>query len=512
MDDTLLLMRGISKSFPGVRALKSVDFDLKKGEVHALVGENGAGKSTLMKVLSGIYRADEGEIWLKGKKLTSPGIKAMIDAGVSVIYQELNLIGQLSVAENIYIGREPMRAGGSVIDWKTMYTNVRKLLEIFNVNINPKIKVNKLSPAYQQVVEIAKALSLKSEILVMDEPTAPLTGNEVDKLFKIIHSLKQSGVSIIYISHRLEEIPQVADRVSVLRDGEKILTKPLSELTTAEIIRHMVGRTLTEQYPKMSIPFGREVFRVENLTKHGFCSNVSFSVRAGEIVGFTGLVGAGRTEIMQTIYGRLKKDAGKIYIEGKEARIRGTRDAVRRGIGLIPEERKHQGLVLGLSIFDNAILTVLDKESIFGFLKKRKLSELVNKMIGVMEIKTPSINQLVRNLSGGNQQKVILAKWFLRNCNLYIFDEPTRGIDVGAKVEIYKLMQNLAKEGAGIIMVSSELPEVLNMSDRIEVVFGGRIVKEFSREEVDSEKVMEYALGLHENGSRNIVRDGGSEK
>jgi len=510
MEETLLLMKGISKSFPGVQALKSVDFDLRKGEVHALVGENGAGKSTLMKVLSGLYRADGGEIWLKGKKLTSRGIKAMIDAGVSIIYQELNLMRHLSVAENIFIGREPMRPGG-LIDWSRMYADVRKLLEPFNVDLNPKTKIYMLSPAYQQVVEIAKALSLKSEILVMDEPTAPLTGNEVGKLFEIIRNLKNSGVSIIYISHRLEEIPQVADRVSILRDGEKILTRPLAELTTSEIIKHMVGRTLTEQYPKVPIPLGEEVLRVESLAKRGYCSDVSFSVRSGEIVGFTGLVGAGRTEIMQTIYGRLKKDAGRVYIEGREAHIRNTRDAVRKGIGLIPEERKRQGLVLGLSVLDNAALTILDRESLLGFLKQKKLKGLVGRMVEVMEIKTPAVRQLVKYLSGGNQQKVILAKWFLRNCKVYIFDEPTRGIDVGAKVEIYRLMQDLAKEGAGIIMVSSELPEVLNMSDRIEVVFGGRIVKEFRREEADSEKVMEYALGLHESESAQKLQGVGAE-
>jgi len=510
MDDIVLSMKGISKSFPGVQALKSVDFDLKKGEVHALVGENGAGKSTLMKILSGLYRADEGEIWLKGKKITTRGIKAMINAGVSVIYQELNLIRQLSVAENIFIGREPMLPGG-FIDWKKMYSDVHTLLKPFNVDINPRTKVYMLSPAYQQVVEIAKALSLKSDILVMDEPTAPLTGNEVDKLFEIIHNLKKSEVSIIYISHRLEEIPKVADRVTILRDGEKILTKPLAELTTAEIIKHMVGRTLTEQYPKISIPIGEEVLRIEGLSKKGYCTDVSFSVRKGEIVGFTGLVGAGRTEIMQTIYGRMKKDAGRIYIDGKEEHIRGVRDAVRKGIGLIPEERKHQGLVLGLSVQDNATMTILDKESVFGFLKQKKLSALVGKMIETMNIKTPSARQLVRYLSGGNQQKVILAKWFLHNCKVYIFDEPTRGIDVGAKVEIYKLMQNLAKDGAGVVMVSSELPEVLNMSDRIEVVFGGRIVKEFRRNEADSETVMEYALGLRENASQQTPLEAGAE-
>ena len=353
----------------------------------------------------------------------------------------------------------------------------------------------------KQVVEIVKALSLNSDIIVMDEPTAPLTGNEVDRLFEMINSLKKSGVSIIYISHRLEELAHVADRVTIIRDGAMIMTKRLDELDTEEIIRNMVGRKLTEQYPVADIPVGDEVLRVEGLSKKGLCSDVSFSVRKGEIVGFTGLVGAGRTEIMQLIYGYRRKDSGKVFIDGKEARIRSPRDAVRRGIGLIPEERKKQGLILGLSVFDNAALTVLAKFSRLGFLKKKKIGALVRDMVSKMDIKTPSIRQQVRFLSGGNQQKIVLSKWFVRDCKIYIFDEPTRGIDVGAKVEIYKLMQNLAMQGAGVIMVSSELLEVINMSDRLEVVFDGRIVKEFGKGEANSENVMEYALGLHASTS-----------
>ena len=497
---TVLEMVGICKSFPGVRALDKMDFDLFKGEVHALVGENGAGKSTLMKVLSGLYTADEGEIRLHGKKVTANGIKPMIDAGISVIYQELNLIQDLSVAENIFLGREP-KVAGLFINWKKMYKDVEALLKPFNVDIDPRARIHRIGPALQQVVEIAKALSLKSDIIVMDEPTAPLTGNEVDRLFEMINSLKASGVSIIYISHRLEELAHVADRVTVIRDGAMILTKPLAELDTEEIIRNMVGRKLTEQYPVADIPVGDEVLRVEGLSKKGLCSDVSFSVRKGEIVGFTGLVGAGRTEIMQLIYGYRRKDSGRIFIDGKEADIRRPRDAVRRGIGLIPEERKKQGLILGLSVFDNASLTVLQKFSRLGFLKKRKIGEIVREMVAKMEIKTPSLRQQVRFLSGGNQQKIVLSKWFVRACKVYIFDEPTRGIDVGAKVEIYKLMQNLAMQGAAVIMVSSELLEVINMSDRLEVVFNGRIVKEFGKGEASSENVMEYALGLHTGAS-----------
>jgi len=496
---TILRMTGISKEFPGVKALNNVSFDLKKGEVHALVGENGAGKSTLMKILSGLYKADEGEIELRGSVVEQFGVKAMLNAGVSVIYQELNLINHLSIAENIFLGREPRKKSG-LIDWKAMYDHVEELLGTFKVNLNPKSKVYTISPAFQQVVEIVKALSLQSDILVMDEPTAPLTGNEVDKLFEIINNLKAQGVSIIYISHRLEELQHVADRVTILRDGQGITTKPYSELTTDEIIRHMVGRQLTEQYPKAEIETGEEILRVEGITKSGVCSDVSFSVKSGEIVGFTGLVGAGRTEIMELIYGHRKKDSGKIFFRGKEVSIRRPRDAVQKGIGLIPEERKKQGLVLGLSVFDNSALTVLERYSRFGILQRKLITEKVKKMIKDIAIKTPSTKQQTQNLSGGNQQKVVLSKWFIRDCDLYIFDEPTRGIDVGAKVEIYKLMQSLAAQGAGIIMVSSELIEIMNMSDRIEIVYGGRIVKEFAKGEADEEEVMEYSLGLREKG------------
>ena len=345
---TLLRMSGISKSFPGVKALDNVNIELRRGEVLALVGENGAGKSTLMKILSGMYKSDEGQIELRGEILKNTGLKNMLDAGISVIYQELNLINYLSIAENIFLGREPRKRNG-LIDWKTMYRHVEELLTSFNIELNPRAKVYTISPAFQQVVEIVKALSLKSDILVMDEPTAPLTGHEVDNLFEIIKNLKAKGVSIIYISHRLEELHHVADRITILRDGKHIITKPRKEFTLDEIIRHMVGRQLTEQYPKTEIQIKDEVLRVEELSKNGLCSNVSFTVKKGEIVGFTGLVGAGRTEIMELIYGHRLKDSGRIFLEGSEVFIKTPRDAVRKGIGLIPEERKRQGLVLGLS-------------------------------------------------------------------------------------------------------------------------------------------------------------------
>jgi ribose transport system ATP-binding protein len=493
--NTLLRMTGISKSFPGVNALRKVDFDLMPGEVHALVGENGAGKSTLIKILAGVYRADEGEIWIKDRKISTTDPRTMINAGVSVIYQELNLVPYLSVAENIFLGREPLRAGG-LIDWRKMGEEVDKLLAPFKLSLDPRARVSTVGPAYQQVVEIAKALSLKADIIVMDEPTAPLTGSEVDKLFEIIRNLKAGGVSIAYISHRLEELHEVADRVTVLRDGERIVTAPLSELTVDNIIRKMVGRQLTEQYVKAGAPSAEEVLRVEGLTKRGICTDVSFTLRRGEILGFAGLVGAGRTEIMQLIYGYRKKDSGRVYVNGKEARISRTRDAVKSGIALIPEERKKHGLILGMSVLDNSAITILDLHTRSGFILWREIGKLVRQMVSNLGIRTPSLAQTVRNLSGGNQQKVVLSKWFVRRCDVYIFDEPTRGIDVGAKVEIYKLMESLAANGAGIIMVSSELLEVMNVPSRIAVVYGGRIVKEFNRGEATEEEVMSYALGL----------------
>ncbi|HET9597037.1 MAG TPA: sugar ABC transporter ATP-binding protein [Anaeromyxobacteraceae bacterium] len=496
MPEPLLRMSGISKNFPGVRALDRVDLDLNASEVHALAGENGAGKSTLMKILSGVYRADEGEIWLRGEKVTATGPRAMLKAGVSVIYQELNLVPYLSVAENIFLGREPRRPGG-FIDWTKMRRDVTALLEPFGLVLDPRARVNTLGPAYQQVVEIAKALSLRSDILVMDEPTAALTGREVDRLFEVIRGLRRSGVSVIYISHRLQEIKLLADRVTVLRDGRRIATSPVGAITVDEIIRHMVGRTLTEQFPKGQATPGKEILRVEGLSRRGVCNDVSFSLRRGEILGLAGLVGAGRTEIVELVYGAKRRDAGRILVDGREVNIRSTRDAVRSGIALIPEERKKQGLVLGMSVFDNIALTVLDLHSAAGLLRRRALVELVARVATSVRVKTPSLNQLVRYLSGGNQQKVVLSKWFVRNCDVYIFDEPTRGIDVGAKVEIYRLMQDLAARGAGIIMVSSELHEVMNMSDRIAVVWSGRIVGEFARGEASDELVMSRALGLH---------------
>ena len=491
----ILSMMGISKAFPGVQALNNVGFDLKKGEVHALVGENGAGKSTLIKILAGVYRADEGEIWLKGQKIIAHTTRAMLDYGISVIYQELHLIPYVSVAENIFLGREPLKKGTMLIDWQTMYAKVEEILRPFNVNLDPKAKVYTLGVAYQQIVEIAKALSLESDVIVMDEPTATLTGHETERLFEIIDTLKAKGVSVIYISHRLEEIRRVADRVTVLRDGGKIITDDLKNLRISDIITHMVGREITEKYPKEKFQIGGEVLHVEHLSREGVCQDISFNLHKGEILGIAGLVGAGRTEMIQLLFGYQKRERGTISVKGKSVPIKKPADAVREGIGLIPEERKNQGLVLGLSVFDNISLPILDRFSGSGFLHRSKLREVVDSIIQKVGVKTPTPKQLVKNLSGGNQQKVVLAKWFTRDCDIYIFDEPTRGIDVGAKIEIYRLMESLVKDGAAIIMISSELPEILNMSDRILVMYNGQIVKEFERNEATQEAILSYAIG-----------------
>lgn len=496
----LLSMEGISKSFPGVRALDAVDFDLERGDVHALVGENGAGKSTLMKILAGVYCADSGVLRLDGEIVEPTGPRSMIDAGVGVIYQELNLVPHLSLAENVFLGREPLLRSGA-IDWKKMGADFDKLIESFDLPLKPFIQVASIGPAYQQVVEIVKALSLSAKILVMDEPTAALTGHEVDRLFELINRLQGNGVSLVYISHRLEEIWRVANRVTVLRDGQRISSKRLDEVTIDTLIEDMVGRQLEEQYPKELIDFGGELLRVDHLTKENICEDISFHVKRGEIVGFSGLVGAGRTEIAQLIFGYLKKDSGKIFLDGQEVSIENTWDAVKNGIALIPEERKRQGLVLGQSVFDNVALPVLNSFSSLGRVMFSKLRPVIREIVDLIGVRTPSLRQTVRYLSGGNQQKVVLSKWFVRRAQVYIFDEPTRGIDVGSKVEIYKLMQKLAKDGAAIIMISSELPEIMNITDRIIAVRGGKITGEFNRGDATEEQVLRAAFGIVEDAS-----------
>lgn len=494
--DVLLRMEQISKAFPGVQALQAVDFELCPGEVHALVGENGAGKSTLIKVLAGVYRPDAGTIWLRGRQLRPRAPRDMMDAGVRVIYQELNLVPGLSVAENLFLGRPPRRRGlCGVVDWPAMLRQSAAILQQFGLPLSPQTKVGQLGVAQQQIIEIAKAVSCNAKVVVMDEPTAALTERETEQLFGIIRELQTLGVSIIYISHRLEEIQRIADRVTVLRDGRHIITAPRRALSSEQIIRHMVGRSVDEYYPKETLPKGQTLLEVAGLSLHDVCHNVSFQLASGEILGVAGLVGSGRTEIAELLFGRRKADSGTIRIAGQPVRIRSPRHAIQYGLGLIPEDRKRDGLVLTMSVWDNATLAILGRHATWGVMRRRPLARLVRQATGEVRLKASSPAQQVKYLSGGNQQKVVLAKWLLHDCQVYIFDEPTRGVDVGAKSEIYRLMEDLARRGAGIIMISSDLPEILNMSDRVLVVRAGQIAGELQRSAATQEAILQLAVG-----------------
>jgi ribose transport system ATP-binding protein len=490
----LLRMERICKAFPGVQALDQVDFDLRPAEVHALVGENGAGKSTLIKILAGAQRPDAGEIWLDGRHIEARSPADMMAAGVRCIYQELNLVPELSVAENIFLGNEPARWRFlNIVDWAKMRQRSREILQGFQLPIDPRTPVARLGVAYRQIVEIAKALSSDAKVIVMDEPTAALTDQEAGKLFSIIATLKEKRVAIIYISHRLNEIRRIADRVTVLRDGRRIMTEPAAHVSHEQLIRAMVGRDVAQQYPKRRMARGPELLRVEHLASRGVCDDVSFCLHRGEILGLAGLAGAGRTEIIEVLFGRRGLHGGGVWLRGQPLRIKRPCNAVAQGIGLIPEDRKADGLVLGLTVLDNITLTVLDRCAIAGVIRRHRLAAMARQTMARLGIKA-SPAQLARNLSGGNQQKVVVGKWFLRNCDVYIFDEPTRGIDVGAKTEIYRLMEDLAERGAGILMISSEMTEILNLSDRILVLRKGHIVAELDGTEADQETILRYAM------------------
>ncbi len=493
--EIVLELRNISKSFPGVRALSEVQLSLEQGEVHALLGENGAGKSTLMKILFGIYQPDAGEILLNGNPARIPSPHIAQQMGIAMVHQELNLIPALNVGRNIFLGREPMTAFG-LINWPKLYQDTQQILNRLHLNnISPRTLVRRLSVAQQQMVEIAHALSWNPKVLIFDEPTSSLTQQEITELFRIIRVLRESGVSILYISHRLDELEQIADRATVLRDGQFVGTVDARTTPIPQLIRMMVGRSLDQLFPKVRVEPGTVVLQVEGLTRRGAFQNISFSVRKGEIVGMAGLVGAGRSEVARTIFGVDSKDAGRILVEGREVNIRLPQDAIKAGIGLLPEDRKTQGLVLALSVKVNASLTVLDKLSRLGFINFKARDEMTSKAVKDLRIRTPNINFRVRNLSGGNQQKVVIAKWLAAKPKVLIFDEPTRGIDVGAKVEVYNLMTELAQSGVGIILISSELPEVLGMSDRILVMHEGQLVAEVPRNEATQEKILSYASG-----------------
>lgn len=497
----LLKLVGICKSFPGVRALHNVHMEVQKGEVHALLGENGAGKSTLMKILSGAYTRDSGEIYWEGQKIEIHNPREAQRLGIGIIYQEFNLVPQLSIAENVWISREPMKNKAiDLLDWPEMYSRTQKLLDDMNLDLDPRRPVAGLGVAHQQMVEIAKALSLDAKLLIMDEPTSALADAEINQLFTIIRKLKERGVSVVFISHHLDEVLEICDRGTILRDGEFIKTIPMQNTTQEELIQLMVGRSLDQQYPKVVSRRGEEALRVEGLNRQKTLRNISFSAYTGEILGIAGLVGAGRTELVKAIFGADKIDSGKIYVFGKEVKIMSPENAISAGIGLLPEDRKQEGLVLLLSVLHNVSMSSLDKlKNSIGLLRLKEEKVTVGDFVQKLRIATPGIGQKVQNLSGGNQQKVVLAKWLAGKSRILIFDEPTRGIDVGAKVEVYNLMNSLVENGNAVIMVSSEMPELLGMSDRILVMHEGHIVTEIDRAKATEENILSAAMGVLTN-------------
>lgn len=489
--DNILEMKNITKLYPGVIALNNVDFVLKKGEVHALLGENGAGKSTLIKILAGSVERDSGTIWLDGKTCERYTPHEAIGMGISVIYQEFNLVSNMTIEENLFFGREIKK--GIFIDKKAMQDKTRALFRELGIEIDPMQKTASLSVAYQQLTEIAKALISKAKIIVMDEPSATLTNKELQILFQLIRRLKAEGVSIIYISHRLEEVFEIADTMTVFRDGSMIATKPISQTNPRELIHMMVGRDLSDSYPDTSNISDEIVLEARDLFNEKV-KHASFYLKKGEILGLSGLVGAGRTELARILFGA-DPYLGDIYVKGKKAKIRNPRDAVRLGISLLPEDRKTQGLILKMGIDVNITLTTLHSISKRGWIYSEKETELIHKYVETLKIKTPSMKQTVNHLSGGNQQKVILAKWLACETDIIIFDEPTRGIDVGAKTEVYELMHDLVMRGKSIIMISSELPELIGMSNRVIVMHEGVIVGELNKGELEQERLLEIASG-----------------
>ena len=492
--DLLVEMDGISKDFPGVQALRSCRFELRRGEIHALVGENGAGKSTLMKILAGVYRRDAGRIRLNSADVDIPTPRSAQQLGISIIHQELSLMPHLTAAQNIFIGREPRARIPFVIDQRKLNEDARTLFQSLNLKVDPQAKVGKLSVAQQQMVEIAKALSYSAQVLIMDEPTATLTDTEIDELFRIIRAVRANGVGVVHISHRLEELKLISDRVTVMRDGQYIATVDTKDASIDRIISMMVGRTIYEAAREIPTANPEVVLDVRGLNRGRMVRDVSFNLRRGEILGLAGLVGAGRTEVARAVFGADRPDSGTILVHGKVARIHSPADAVHLGIGYLSEDRKRFGLAVGMDVETNIVLATLRKfADAFGRVDFRKTRATAEQRVHRLGIKTPSIRQKVRNLSGGNQQKVVIAKWLTADTEILIFDEPTRGIDVGAKSEIYHLLNELAKQGKAIIMISSELPEILRMSHRIVVMCEGRIRGELSGAEATQEKIMTFA-------------------
>jgi ABC-type sugar transport system ATPase subunit len=492
MGNEVLVMRNIDKSFPGVQALKKVNLSIEKGEVHALIGENGAGKSTLMKILSGVYQKDAGEILIDGKPVLIDTPEKATNLGISIIYQELNLMPNLSVAENIFVGREKRK--GIFLDKGLTLQEAEKYTAEVGLHVNVQTPVRDLSIAQRQMVEVAKALSVNAKVIIMDEPTSSLTEPEVVILMGIIRKLRSQGTSVVFISHRLSEIFEIGDRVTVLRDGEVIDTVAAGGCTEDSLIQMMVGRSLTDLFPKETVPIGGVILEAEHITSGTVVRDVSFTLRKGEILGFAGLVGAGRSELMAAVFGFGRRDGGLVRIDGKNIPPNMPAEAIKHGIGFVPEDRKLQGLVLGMAVRENSTLASLESVSFGGLIKSGEERKIAARYVKSLGIRTPGIEQKVQNLSGGNQQKVVIAKWLATHPKVLIMDELTRGIDVGAKKEIYGLISKLAEDGVGIILISSELPEVLGMSDRIIVMHEGIVKGELSRGEATQKRIMSMIL------------------
>jgi ribose transport system ATP-binding protein len=494
-NDAFLEMSHISKAFPGVQALERVTFEVAPHEIHALVGENGAGKTTLMKILTGALCQDGGEIRLRGERVTIEAPSDAQELGISMIYQELSLIPYLTVGQNIYLGREPGARIPGVIDWDTLYDQARQWLDRLDIDLDPRTEVQDLNIAQQQMVEVAKALSLDADLIVMDEPTSSLTERETRVLFDVMRSLKDDGVSLVFISHRLEEVFEIADRVTVLRDGERIGTAPLSELDEDEVVRMMVGRAPGKMYPKAESKRGDVILEAKNLSDGRELHGVDVTLRKGEILGVAGLVGAGRTALAETLFGVRRAETGEVRVDGRRVNVDSPGKAIRLGMGLVPEDRNRQGLFMNMAVRENIVLSAMDQVTDWIFVKAAEANRLARRFVERLDIRTPSLGQRVRNLSGGNQQKVIIARWLTLKPKVLILDEPTRGIDVSAKAEIHALMGQLAQDGVGVLMISSELPEILGISDRILVMREGRVAGEFAPDEATQDDLMYAATG-----------------
>lgn len=494
-DDYLLEMNNISKHFPGVQALDGVSFKLKKGQVFAIVGENGAGKSTLIKILSGSYTNDHGEIKIEGKKINIRNPFHAMQLGINTIYQETSLVPEITVAENIFLGRQPMKGGK--LRWKQMFDEAQKVLDDLSINLNPKSIVSNLSVAQQQLIEIAKAFSREAKIIIMDEPTSAITVDDTENLFNIIRGIVKKDTSVIYISHRLKEIFQIAEMVTVLRDGKTVTTMKVSDTSESDIVKYMIGRDIGDIFGEKSYSATEEIILdVKNISRIGYFRDISFNLKKGEILGFAGLVGAGRSEIVRSIFGLDKLDGGEIFVAGQKVNIKNSTDGINRGIAFVSEDRRIESIIQGFTVRENiTILLLKEVLSKVGLINAKKEAKLATKYVEEFSIKTPSIEQLVMNLSGGNQQKVALAKCLSTSPRILILDEPTKGIDVGAKKEIHTLIKELAKSGMGVIVVSSELPEIIGMCHRVLVIREGKLIKQFGKDELNEEVLMHAAVG-----------------